>query len=67
MSGLRSQFESKSHSKGSGGSKNPVDAELRAKSPRNSNDMELGIRVRVERSVMVDYTEEAEQSSSWVK
>ncbi|KAG1908425.1 uncharacterized protein F5891DRAFT_992949 [Suillus fuscotomentosus] len=67
MSGLRSQFESKSHSKGSNGSKNPVDTELRAKSPRNSNDMELGIRVRVERSVMVDYTEESEQSSSWVK
>ncbi|KAG2109562.1 uncharacterized protein F5147DRAFT_145101 [Suillus discolor] len=67
MSGLRSQFESKSHSKGSNGSKNPVDAELRAKSPRNSNDMELGIRVRVERSVMVDYREQSEQSSSWVK
>ncbi|KAG1789553.1 uncharacterized protein HD556DRAFT_1397531 [Suillus plorans] len=67
MSGLRSQFESKSHSKGSSGSKNPVDAELRAQSPRNSNDMELGIRVRVERSVVVDYREESEQSSSWVK
>ncbi|KAG2102874.1 uncharacterized protein F5147DRAFT_287694 [Suillus discolor] len=67
MSGLRSQFESKSHSKGSDGSKIPVDADLRAKSPRNSNDMELGIRVRVERSVMVDYMEESEQSSSWVK
>ncbi|KAG1828720.1 hypothetical protein EV424DRAFT_1385045 [Suillus variegatus] len=67
MSGLRSQFESKSHSKGSNGSKNPVDAELRAKSPRNSNDMELGIRVRVERSVMVDYMEESEESSSLVK
>ncbi|KAG2141378.1 uncharacterized protein EDB93DRAFT_630215 [Suillus bovinus] len=68
MSGLRSQFESKSHSKGSNSSKNPNDAEPRPKSPRNSNDdMELGIRVRVERSVMVDYMDDSEHSSSWVK
>ncbi|KAG1886496.1 hypothetical protein F4604DRAFT_1274306 [Suillus subluteus] len=67
MSGLRSQFESKSHSKGSGSAKSPIDAEFRPKSPRNSNDMELDIRVRVERSVVVDYVDQSEHSSSWVK
>ncbi|KAG2141676.1 hypothetical protein BD769DRAFT_1427899 [Suillus cothurnatus] len=70
MSGLRSQFESKSHSKGSKGSKGSKsagDAEFRPASRNNSNDMELDVHVRVERSVMVDYKEESEHSDSWVK
>jgi hypothetical protein len=67
MSGLRSQFESKSHSKGSKGSKSAGDAEFRPASRNNSNDMELDVHVRVERSVMVDYKEESEHSDSWVK
>ncbi|KAG2116834.1 hypothetical protein DEU56DRAFT_162764 [Suillus clintonianus] len=64
MSGLRSQFESKSHSKGS---KTPIDAEFGPASPHSghADDMELGVRVRVERSVVVDYMDESEHSSSW--
>ncbi|KAG2340467.1 hypothetical protein BDR05DRAFT_537188 [Suillus weaverae] len=64
MSGLRSQFESKGNSKSS---RSPIDAEFGPKSPHNSNDMELDIRVRVDRSVVVDYMDESEHSSSWVK
>ncbi|KAG1755253.1 uncharacterized protein EDB91DRAFT_283296 [Suillus paluster] len=66
MSGLRSQFGSKSHSKSS---RSPIDAEFMSTSPRNGhrNDMELGIRVCVERSVMVDYGDEPEHSDSWGK
>ncbi|KAG2748392.1 hypothetical protein P692DRAFT_20953801 [Suillus brevipes Sb2] len=65
MTGLRSQFESKSNSKGS---KSAGDAEFnKPTSPHNSNDMELDIRVCVERSVVVDYKDESEHSSSWVK
>ncbi|KAG2122467.1 hypothetical protein DEU56DRAFT_73304 [Suillus clintonianus] len=63
LSSLRSQFESKSHSK------NSKDAELLPSSPRNgqANDMELGIRVRVERSVVVDYApaDESDRLSLW--
>jgi hypothetical protein len=66
LSGLRSQFESKSQSKNS---KNSKDADLAPTSPRteNGNDMELGIRVRVERSVVVDHTpaDESDHSSLW--
>ncbi|KAG2153922.1 hypothetical protein DEU56DRAFT_429060 [Suillus clintonianus] len=64
MSGLRTQFESKSHSKSS---KGPIDAEFGPTSPHSghSNDMELGVRVHVERSVVVDYMDESEHSSSW--
>ncbi|KAG1742122.1 hypothetical protein EDB19DRAFT_672317 [Suillus lakei] len=65
MSGLRSHFESKSHSKGSRSSRNPADAEFKPTSPRNSNDVELDIRVRVEHSVVVDYMDESEHSSPW--
>jgi hypothetical protein len=65
MTGLRSQFESKSNSKGS---KSAGDAEFnKPTSAHNSNDMELDIRVCVERSVVVDYKDESEHSSSWVK
>jgi hypothetical protein len=53
MSGLRSQFESKNHSKGSKGSRCPIDTDFRPSSPRNPNDVELDIRVGVERSVAV--------------
>ena len=62
LSGLRSQFESKSQSKNS---KNSKDADLAPTSPRteNANNMELGIRVRVERSVAVDYMDEFQHSS----
>ncbi|KAG2126098.1 hypothetical protein BD769DRAFT_1668531 [Suillus cothurnatus] len=64
MIGLPSQFESKSNSKGS---KSAGDAEFnKPTSAHNSNDMELDIRVCVERSV-VDYKDESEHSSSWVK
>lgn len=66
MSGLRSQFEPKSHSKGST-SKSAGDAEFRPPSHCTSNDMELDIHVRVERSVMVDYKDEPEHSSSWAE
>ncbi|KAG2141414.1 uncharacterized protein EDB93DRAFT_634199 [Suillus bovinus] len=66
LSGLRSQFESKSQSKNS---KNSKDAELAPTSPRNgnANDMGLDIRVRVERSVVVDHTpvDESDHSSVW--
>ncbi|KAG1782970.1 hypothetical protein EV702DRAFT_235026 [Suillus placidus] len=64
VSGLRSQFDPKSHSKSS---KNAVVAEFRPTSPCNSNDMELDVRVRVERSVVVDYKDEPERSRSWVR
>lgn len=64
MTGLRSQFESKSNSKGS---KSGGDPEFKPTSAHNSNDMELDIRVCVERSVVVDYKDESEHSSSWVK
>ncbi|KAG1755353.1 hypothetical protein EDB19DRAFT_399297 [Suillus lakei] len=66
ISGLRSGFESKSHSKGSKSTKSPIDAEFRPTSPHNSNDMELDVRLRVERSVVVDYMDESELGS-WVK
>ncbi|KAG2134681.1 hypothetical protein BD769DRAFT_1443115 [Suillus cothurnatus] len=67
MSGLRSQFESKSHSKGSDSARSPINGEFRPKSPGKSNDMELDICVRVERSVVVDYMDESERPTSWVK
>lgn len=67
MSGLRSQFDSKSHSKGSNSSRNPTSAELRPKSPRNSDEMELDIRVHVERSVVVDCRDGSEHLRPWVK
>lgn len=64
LSGLRSQFESKSQSK-----KTSKDAELAPTSPRNrnANDMGLDIRVRVERSVVVDHApaDESDQWSLW--
>ncbi|KAG2124870.1 hypothetical protein DEU56DRAFT_588799 [Suillus clintonianus] len=64
MSGLRSQFESKSHSKGS---RDPMDANFSPKSPYDghADDIELDVRVRVERSVVADYTDESEQPSAW--
>ncbi|KAG2120387.1 hypothetical protein DEU56DRAFT_928417 [Suillus clintonianus] len=63
-SGLRSQFESKSHSKGC---KSPINAEFRPTSGHSghADDIELGVRVRVERSVVVDYKDDSEHSSSW--
>jgi hypothetical protein len=67
MSGLRSQFESKSHSKGSDSARSPINGEFRPKSPGKSNDMELDICVRVERSVVVDYMDESERPTSWAK
>lgn len=64
LSGLRSQFESKSQSK-----KTSKDAEFAPTSPRNGNadNMELDIRVRVERSMVVDHTpaDESDQWSLW--
>jgi hypothetical protein len=64
MTGLPSQFKSKSNSKGS---KSAGDAEFnKPTSAHNSNNMELDIHVCVERSV-VDYKDESEHSSSWVK
>ncbi|KAG1830932.1 hypothetical protein DFJ58DRAFT_848369 [Suillus subalutaceus] len=64
MTGLPLQFESKSNSKGS---KSASDAEFnKPTSAHNSNDMELDIRICVKRSV-VDYKDESEHSSSWVK
>jgi hypothetical protein len=63
MSGLRSQFESKSHSKGSKGSRCPIDTDFRPTSPRNTNVVELDMRVCVERSVAVDYVDESKHSS----
>ncbi|KAG1785751.1 uncharacterized protein HD556DRAFT_95771 [Suillus plorans] len=64
LSGLRSQFESKSQSK-----KTSKDAEFAPTSPRNgnTNDMELDIRVRVERSMVVDHApaDESDQWSLW--
>jgi hypothetical protein len=65
MSGLRSQFESKSHSKGSKGSRCPIDTDFGPTSPRNTNDVELDMRVCVERSVAVDYVDESKHSSSY--
>ncbi|KAG1815253.1 uncharacterized protein BJ212DRAFT_267589 [Suillus subaureus] len=61
VSGLRSQFESKSHSK------SPIDPESPPTSSRNGHpdDVELDIRVCVERSVKVDYG--YEHSDSWDK
>jgi hypothetical protein len=65
MTGLRTQFESKSNSKGS---KSAGDAEFnKHTSAHNANDMELDIRVCVERSVVVDYKDESEHTSSWGK
>jgi hypothetical protein len=64
MTGLPLLFESKSNSKGS---KSAGDAEFNKPTlAHNSNDMDLDIRVCVERSV-VDYKDESEHSSSWVK
>jgi hypothetical protein len=65
MSGLRSHFESKSHSKNS---KSPIEPEFPPTSTRNGHpeDVELDIRVCVERSVKVDYGS-YEHSSSWDK
>lgn len=62
VSGLRSQFESKSHFKNS---KSPIDPEFSPTSPRNgrSDDVELDVRVCVEQSVKMDY--DYEPSSSW--
>ncbi|KAG1764513.1 hypothetical protein EDD22DRAFT_447582 [Suillus occidentalis] len=71
LSGLRSQFEFKSQSKNSKNSKdaNSKDTDLAPTSPRNdnANDMELGIRIRVERSVVVDHVpvDESDHSSLW--
>ncbi|KAG1797332.1 uncharacterized protein HD556DRAFT_251259 [Suillus plorans] len=62
MSGLRSQFESKSYSRGSRSFRSPINTEFRPTSPRDPNDMELNIRVPVERPVAVD---ESRNSSSW--
>lgn len=64
VSGLRSHFESKSNSKNS---RSPIDPGFPPTSPRNGHpdDVELDIRVCVERSVKVDFG--AEQSSSWDK
>ncbi|KAG1886412.1 uncharacterized protein F5891DRAFT_988896 [Suillus fuscotomentosus] len=61
MSGLRSQFESKNYSRGSRSLRSPINTEFRPTSPRNPNDMELNIRVPVERPVAVD---ESRNSSS---
>lgn len=62
VSGLRSHFESKSHSKNS---KSPIDPVFPPTSPRNGHpdDVELDIRVCVEHSVKVDYG--SEHSGSW--
>lgn len=56
ITALRSQFKSES----------PIDAEFAPTTPRNAhpNDVELDIRVCVERTVMVDYTNESENESS---
>ncbi|KAG1859610.1 hypothetical protein DFJ58DRAFT_780513 [Suillus subalutaceus] len=64
VSGLRSQFESKGHSKNS---KSPIDPEFPPTSSHNGHpdDVELDIRVCVERSVKVDY--DYERSSPWDK
>ncbi|KAG1847608.1 hypothetical protein F4604DRAFT_162079 [Suillus subluteus] len=64
VSGLRSQFESKGHSKNS---KSPIDPEFPPTSSHNGHpdDVELDIRVCVERSVKVDY--DYEHSSPWDK
>ncbi|KAG1840512.1 hypothetical protein C8R48DRAFT_765913 [Suillus tomentosus] len=62
MSGLRSQFESKNYSRGSRSFRSPINTEFRPTSPRNPNDMELNIRVPVERPVAVD---ESRNSNSW--
>ncbi|OAX34227.1 hypothetical protein K503DRAFT_461662 [Rhizopogon vinicolor AM-OR11-026] len=59
MSTLRSQFDSKSR----------IDADVAPISPRNThnNNVELGIHVCVERSVVVDYMNGDEHTSSWEK
>ncbi|KAG2088921.1 uncharacterized protein F5147DRAFT_764637 [Suillus discolor] len=62
MSGLRSQFESKSYSRGSRSFRSPINTEFRPTSPRNPNDIELNIRIPVERPVAVD---ESRNSGSW--
>lgn len=69
FSGARSQFVSNSHNTQSKSSK---DAEFGPQSPRNGNandgdDIDLGIRVRVERSVVVDHVpaEGSDHSSLW--
>ncbi|KAG1728802.1 hypothetical protein EDB19DRAFT_1832657 [Suillus lakei] len=66
LSGLRSYFESKTRSKSPKSSESPFDVEFAHTSPRNRhpNDMELGVRVCVERSVVVDYIDGSERSSS---
>jgi hypothetical protein len=58
MSALRSQFDSKGR----------IDVDLPT-SPRNvrNDDVELDIHVCVERSVVVDYMDESEHTSSWGK
>lgn len=64
MSGLRSQFESKGHSKNS---KSPIGPEFPPTSSRNGHpeDVELDVRVCVDRSVKVDY--DYDDSNSWDK
>ncbi|OJA11115.1 hypothetical protein AZE42_10194, partial [Rhizopogon vesiculosus] len=59
MSTLRSQLDSKSR----------MDADVAPISPRNThnNDVELDIHVCVERSVVVDYMNGDEHTSSWEK
>ncbi|OAX38027.1 hypothetical protein K503DRAFT_718849 [Rhizopogon vinicolor AM-OR11-026] len=59
LSGLHSHFRSKS----------PIDAEFAHTTPRNlnPNDVEMDIRVCVERSVMVDCMAESENGSSYGK
>lgn len=64
MSGLRSQFESKGHSKNS---KSLIGPEFPPTSSRNGHpeDVELDVRACVDRSVKVDYG--CDDSSSWDK
>lgn len=64
MSGLRSQFESKGHSKNS---KSPIGPEFPPTSSRNGHpeDVELDVRVCVDRSVKVDY--DYDDLNSWDK
>jgi hypothetical protein len=59
VSALRSQFNSKS----------PIDAEFSPTGPHNvhPNDMDLDVRVHVERTVVIDYTDESEYSSTYGK
>ncbi|KAG1838059.1 hypothetical protein C8R48DRAFT_743007 [Suillus tomentosus] len=64
ISGLRSQFESKGHSKNS---KSPISPEFPPTPSRNGHpeDVELDVRVCVDRSVKVDY--DYDDSNSWDK